>query len=105
MAEVPATEGGRGGRLVAAVCKRRHMGTVADHRGTGVPRGTTAHLDKRRPVPFPATAKVASGIAVTARRQLATGIEWVRGQWQLVSELTDRRISVRSGGEADYYYK
>ena len=48
------------------------MGTVAGRRGTEVPRGTTAHLDKRRPVPRPATAKVASGIAETAIGQLAT---------------------------------
>ena len=81
MAEVPATERGRGGRLVAAACKRQHMGTVAGHRGTGVPRGTTAHLDKRRPVPRPATAKVASGIAATAKGQLATEPEWASGQW------------------------
>ena len=81
MAEVPATEGCRGGRLAAAACTRRHMGMVAGHRGTGVPRGTTAHLDKRRPVPCPATAKVASGIEVTARGQLATGPKWASGQW------------------------
>ena len=81
MAKVPATERGRGDRFVAAACKRQHMGTVAGHRGTGVPRGTAAHLDKRRPVPRPATAKVASGIAETARGQLATGPEWASGQW------------------------
>ena len=81
MAEVPTTERGHGGRLVAAACKRRHMGTVAGRRGTDVPRGTAAHLDRRRPVPRPATAKVASGIAVTARGQLATGTEWPVGSW------------------------
>ena len=81
MAEVPATAGGRGGRLVADACKRRHMGTVVGHRGTGVPHGTAAHLDKRRPVPCPATEKVASGIVVTARGQLATEPEWASGQW------------------------
>ena len=81
MAEVPATAGGRGGRLVADECKLRHMGTVVGHRGTGVPRGTAAHLDKRRPVPCPATAKVASGTTVTVRGQLATGPEWASGQW------------------------
>ena len=80
-AEVPATAGGRGGRLVDDACKRRHMGTVVGHRGTGVPRGTAVHLDKRRPVPCPATAKVASGITVTARGQLATEPEWASGQW------------------------
>ena len=82
MAEVLAT----GGCLVADACKRWHMGTVVGHRGTGVPRGTAAHLYKRRPVPCPATAKVASGIAVTARGQLATEPEWASG-------ITDRRIS------------
>ena len=61
------------------------------HRGTGVPRGTVAHLDKRRPVSCPATAKVASGIAVTARGQRVTGPEWASG-------LEGRRISVRGGG-------
>ena len=66
---------------VADACKRRHMGTLVGHRGTGVPRGTAAHLDKRRPVPCPATAKVASGIAVTARGQLVTGHEWASSQW------------------------
>ena len=81
MAEVPVTAGGRGGCIVADVCKRRHMGTVVGHRGTGAPRGTEAHLDKRRPVPCPATAKVASGIAVTARGQLVTEPEWASGQW------------------------
>ena len=81
MAEVPATTGGRGGRLVANACKRQHMGTVAGHRGTGVPHGTAPHLNKRRPVPCPATKKVASGIAVTERGQLATGPKWASGQW------------------------
>ena len=47
MAEVTTTAGGRGARLVADACKRRHMGTVAGHRGTDVTRGTAAHLDKR----------------------------------------------------------
>ena len=53
------------------------MGTVAGRRGTEVPRGTAAHLDKRRP----ATAKFASGIAETAIGQLASGPEWASGQW------------------------
>ena len=77
----PATTDGRGGHLVANACKRRHMGTVVGHRGKGVPRGTAVHLDKRRPVPCPATAKVASGIAVTAKGQQATEPEWVSSQW------------------------
>ena len=79
MAEVPTTERGRGGRLVAVACKRRHTGTVAGRRGTDVPRGTSAHLDKRRPVPRPAIAKVASGISETAIRQLASG-QWAAGE-------------------------
>ena len=54
-------------------------------RGTEVPRGTAAHLDKRRPVPRPATTKFASGIAETAIGQL-------------VNALTDGKILLRSGG-------
>ena len=56
------------------------MGTVACRRGTDVPRGTAAHLDKRRPVPRPVTAKVASGIAETEIGQLASGPEWAAGE-------------------------
>ena len=44
-------------------------------RGTEVPRGTAAHLDKRRPVPRPATAKFAGGIAETTIGQLESGPE------------------------------
>ena len=55
------------------------MGTVAGRRGTEVPRGTAAHLDKRRPVPRPDTAKFASGIAETAIGQLASG-QWAAGE-------------------------
>ena len=67
------------GRLVAVACKRRHMGMVAGCRGTEVPRGTAAHLDKRRPVPRPATANFASGIAEIAIGQLASG-QWAAGE-------------------------
>ena len=55
----------RGGRLVACTRKRWHTGTVAGHRGTCAPRGTAVHLGRMVPVPRPATAKVASGIAAT----------------------------------------
>ena len=95
MAEVPATERGRGGRLVAAACKLRHMGTVACRRGTDVPRGTAAYLDKRRPVPRPATVKVASGIAVTAKGSWRPGPSGRAASGQLVSDLMDRRILMR----------
>ena len=50
-------------------------------RGTEVPRGTAAHLDKRRPVPRPATAKFAGGIEEAAIGQLASGPKWASGQW------------------------
>ena len=55
------------------------MGTLVSRKGTEVPRGTAVHLDKRRPVPCPATAKFASGIAETAIGQLASG-QWAAGE-------------------------
>ena len=76
MAEVPATERGRGGRLVAVACKRWHMGTVAGRRGNG---SSPWDLDKRRPVPRLATVKFSSGIAKTAIGQLASG-QWAAGE-------------------------
>ena len=78
-----------GGRLVACTRKRRHTGTVAGHRGTCAPRGTAVHLGRMVPVPRPATAKVASGIAVTASGQRATIPEQA-------SSLAGRRVFVRS---------
>ena len=57
------------------------MGMLVGRSGTEVPRGTAVHLDKRRPVPRPATAKFASGIAETAIGQLVSGPEWASGQW------------------------
>ena len=55
------------------------MGTLVGRRGSEVPRGTAAHLDKRRPVPRPASAKFASGITETTIGQLASG-QWVAGE-------------------------
>ena len=58
------------------------MGTLVGRRGTEVPCGTVAHLDKRRPVPRPATAKFASGIANFASGTAETAIgQLASGQW------------------------
>ena len=46
MVGVPATAGGRGGRLVAGTCKHQHMGTGVGHRGMGVPVGPRRTLTK-----------------------------------------------------------
>ena len=88
------------GPLGAVACKRRHMGMVVGRRGMEVPRGTAAHLDKRRPVPLPATAKFASGVAETAIGGWRAGPSGRVASGQLVSVLIDLETLLRAAAGA-----